>query len=481
MPNASRKLIITKLSVIAVAVLFTVFLFSNYSEKYQKVRASASGPSPSHTNAPGEDNCASCHSDFVVNSGTGSVTIGAIPKNYLPNQQIPITITTSQADAVIYGFQLTAIDSTGGKVGTFSLPTQSPPQMQISDGFVDGKLRDYVAHTVDGIIPTQFGSKTWNFTWTAPAQRAGKVSFYVAGNAANSDANVGGDYIYTAAKATLSGSAISNFDSDNASDIAIFRPSSGVWFSLNSSNEGFQVVQFGSNGDKIVPGDYDGDGKTDFAVWRPSTGEWYVQKSDGSGFIIAQFGSNGDVPAVGDYDGDLKSDFAVYRPSEGVWYILRSSNGTYDIRQFGNSTDKIAQGDFDGDAKTDIAVWRPSTGVWYIWKSSDNNFIINGFGLTGDKPVQADYDGDGKHDVAVFRPSEGVWYLLRSSAGFAALQFGLSTDQPIPADYDGDGKHDLAVFRDGVWYVVKSSNGSVLIVSFGLNGDAPVPSGYLAE
>jgi hypothetical protein len=481
MPNASGKLVITKLCVISAAILIAFLYFFGYTEKYNKIRASASGPSPSHTNAPDEANCASCHSDFPVNSGSGSVTIGAIPKNYLPNQQIPITVTTAQSDAVIYGFQLTAIDSTGATVGTFSLPTQNPAQMQISDNFVNGKLRYYVAHTVDGVIPTQFGSKTWTFNWTAPAQRAGKVSFYVAGNAANSDANISGDYIYTATKATLSGSATSNFDSDTASDIAVWRPQGGVWFTLNSSDGNYQVVQFGADGDKIVPGDYDGDGKTDFAVWRPSTGVWYIQKSDGSGFIITQFGTNGDIPASGDYDGDLKSDLAVYRPSTGVWYIFRSSNGSFDIRQFGTNADKIAQGDYDGDGKTDIAVWRPSTGVWYIWKSSDNNFFITGFGLNGDKPVQADYDGDGKHDVAVYRPSTGVWYLLRSSGGFAALQFGISTDKPVPADFDGDGKHDISVFRDGVWYAVRSSDNNVLIVSFGFASDIPVSSGYLTE
>lgn len=481
MPNFSRKLMIAKLFVIAAAILFAGFYFFGYSGKYKKVSASASGPSPSHTNAPGEDNCTACHTDFTVNSGDGSVAIGIIPKNYLPNQQVPISVTTAQADAVIYGFQLTAINAEGEKVGTFTIPTQSPMQMQIIDGFVDGKLRDYVEHTVDGIIPTQFGSKTWNFTWTAPAQRTGKVRFYVAGNAANSDANVSGDYIYTSSKATLSGSAISNFDTDTASDIAVFRPSGGIWYALNSSNGNFQAVQFGADGDKIVPGDYDGDGKTDFAVWRPSTGVWYIWKSDGSGFIITQFGTMGDVPAVGDYDGDLKSDLAVFRPSTGVWYIFRSSDGTYDIRQFGIGSDKIAQGDYDGDAKTDIGVYRPSTGEWYIWKSSDNNFIITSFGLSEDKPVQADYDGDGKHDIAVYRPSSGTWYLLRSSAGFAALQFGISTDKPVPADYDGDGKQDVAIFRDGVWYAIKSSDSSVLIVSFGLTGDSPVPSGYLAE
>ena len=38
-----------------------------------------------------------------------------MPKNYLPNQQIPITITVNQEDAVIYGFQMTAIEAPGKK------------------------------------------------------------------------------------------------------------------------------------------------------------------------------------------------------------------------------------------------------------------------------------------------------------------------------------------------------------------------------
>ncbi len=471
-----------KFAKICVLVICSLMLVGGLHERFAgSVGASASGPTASNTGAPGEANCTACHSEFPVNSGTGGVAIGTIPANYLPNQPIPISVTTSQADAVIYGFQMTAIDSLGREVGTFTLPNQVPAQMQFGTGIVEGNQRRYVNHTVDGVIPTQFGSKTWNFTWTAPASRRGKVRFYVAGNAANSDSTTGGDYIYTANKSTLSGSAISNFDADGINDFAVWRPSSGVWYSLNTADNGFQSSQFGSDGDVIAPGDYDGDGKTDQAVFRPSTGTWYIRKSDGSGFIITQFGSAGDVPVVGDYDGDLKSDLAVWRPSTGVWYIFRSSDSTYDIRQFGISTDKIAQADYDADGKTDLAVWRPSTGVWYVWRTTDNGFSIQQFGLNGDKPVQGDYDGDGRADLGIFRPSNGTWYLLRSSAGFAATQFGFGTDIPASADFDGDGLTDVAVYRNGTWYSQRSTDGGATIVNFGLAGDVPVAAGYLAE
>ena len=480
MKRTTRGYRTAKLFAVAIISLIALVGLSKSSLKDGKVSASASGPSASFTGAPGEGNCTACHGDFPVNTGTGSVTITGVPANYIPNQTYPITVTTSQADAVIYGFQLTAIDSTGAAAGTFTVPTQQPPQTQLLNGIVDNMVRTYVEHTIDGIIPTAFGSKTWTFDWTAPAQRKGKIGFYAAGNGANSDGNLSGDYIYTNAKAALSGSAISNFDTDGLSDIAVFRPSNGVWYSLNSLNGGVQVVGFGIAEDVIVPGDYDGDGKTDRAVFRPSSGVWFIERSSG-GYTIIQFGLTGDIPVSGDFDGDAKSDLAVWRPSSAVWFINYSSNGAYDIRQFGLPTDKTAQGDYDGDGKTDIAVWRPSNGVWYIWKSSDFGFLIFGFGLPGDVPAQNDYDGDGRTDAAVFRPSDRTWYLNRSTLGFTALAFGISTDRPVPADYDGDGKADVAVFRDGAWFIFRSSDGLVTIVSFGSAGDIPVPAGYISQ
>ena len=107
-----------------------------------------------------------------------------------------------------------------------------------------------------------------------------------------------------------------------------------------------------------VANDFDGDGDTDVAIYRPSDGVWYVK-----GQPFAQWGGQaGDVPVPGDYDGDGKTDVAIYRPSDGVWYIKGQSFWQWG----GDAGDVPVPGDYDGDGHTDVAVYRPSDGVWYV-------------------------------------------------------------------------------------------------------------------
>jgi uncharacterized delta-60 repeat protein len=191
-----------------------------------------------------------------------------------------------------------------------------------------------------------------------------------------------------------------DFDADGRADIAVFRASTGEWYSVNSAAS-TSTVRFGRDGDKLVPADFDGDGQTDRAVYR--SGIWFILRSSDNQTSVLQFGLGGDVPVAADYDGDNRADAAVFRPSEGTWYILRSKDAQVEITRFGLAEDRPTVGDFDGDGKNDIAVFRPSTGVWYRIGSRDGAIFIRQFGSAGDVPVAADYDGDGRADLAVYR------------------------------------------------------------------------------
>lgn len=85
-----------------------------------------------------------------------------------------------------------------------------------------------------------------------------------------------------------------DFDGDGKDDHAVFRPSEGSWWIVNSSDSSYAFHLWGLNGDVPVPGDYDGDGKYDPAVFR--NGAWWAIFS-GGGFGSVQFGSAGDLPA----------------------------------------------------------------------------------------------------------------------------------------------------------------------------------------
>jgi YD repeat-containing protein len=278
---------------------------------------------------------------------------------------------------------------------------------------------------------------------------------------------------------------IFDFDGDNKADMSFWRPDTGAWFVLRSSDSSLMTQTnfgLGSSGDRIVPGNYDGDTKTDYAYWRASTGVWTIKQSSNNQTVTYTLGQSGDLPVQGDYDGDGKTDVAVWRPSNGTWYYRKSLDGTTQYYNWGLSADVPVVGDFDGDNKTDFTIVRPSDANWYIMQSS-NGWLQIQWGAIGDRLVPGDYDGDGKTDLGVWRASDNTWYIRKSTTGtMQALTWGISADYPVPADYDGDGKTDFAIWRNlsGEWWITQSSNGYQYATTFGATGDIPVPVSYVA-
>src|SRR5262245_6107726 len=166
-------------------------LFTIYSLSGSTVRAFSSGPDPSLTGAPGELTCSSCHGGGATG---GTLSISGLPANYTPNQEVTLTVNLSQAGRMRFGFQLTVIDDSGVRAGDLT-PNDGNTQTQLST--VSGNQRQYINHTSTGSNPVSAGQGSWTFKWKAPAQSVGRVTFYIAGNAANGNFSTLGDTIYT--------------------------------------------------------------------------------------------------------------------------------------------------------------------------------------------------------------------------------------------------------------------------------------------
>ena len=151
---------------------------------------SSGGPPPNHTGAPGQSNCTSCHGG-TVNSGsaTRSLVFNGNPNltSYTPGQTYTAVLTINQTGIGTFGFQMISRNANNANVGTFIATNTS--ETQVSNG--------YFQHNSGGITAATTGSKSWSFSWTAPATGTGTVSFYVATNAADGTGGTSGDAIYT--------------------------------------------------------------------------------------------------------------------------------------------------------------------------------------------------------------------------------------------------------------------------------------------
>lgn len=177
--------------------LLFIWLIAFLGWQIRPAQAHQGGPATQLTGAPGEQTCgtAGCHVGNDPNGATGALQLSGLPASYRPNQEIDLTLTLTQTNRARFGFQITVIDDQGRKAGELIVTDAARTQKGI--GFVGGNQREYINHTFNGTLPNGPNQGGWSLRWKAPAQSAGRVTFYAIGNAANGNGATSGDFIYT--------------------------------------------------------------------------------------------------------------------------------------------------------------------------------------------------------------------------------------------------------------------------------------------
>ena len=82
----------------------------------------------------------------------------------------------------------------------------------------------------------------------------------------------------------------------------------------------------------MLVGDFDNDGVSDKVVWRPSSGSWYILKSsDTSNGVSVNLGISSDTPFVNRLASASTSNVGVYRAKQKAIYFRTLTSGVISV------------------------------------------------------------------------------------------------------------------------------------------------------
>lgn len=144
--------------------------------------SSSGGMSGGLSGSPGDsgNTCSQCHNGGNFNA-VANISSNIPASGYVAGNVYSVTLSVVSSSSK-HGFQLTAENQSGSKMGTFSAGTGSQTV----------NSSKAVTHTSAGTSQT-----SWTFNWTAPSTANSSVVFYAAVNATNSNFNSTGDQVVT--------------------------------------------------------------------------------------------------------------------------------------------------------------------------------------------------------------------------------------------------------------------------------------------
>lgn len=173
---------------IAGILLAVAIVVASQINQAPQVVADSSQPPTRYTNAPGENNCTSCHSSYSLTTNSSSISVSSTPSDiftngYTPGTTYAITLTLVSGYSR-YGFEMTCLKTGNTAAGTFARTNTTNTSLQTASS------KQYIGHK------SASSTNTWSFNWTAPASGTGTVTFYAVGNLANGNSSESGDRIH---------------------------------------------------------------------------------------------------------------------------------------------------------------------------------------------------------------------------------------------------------------------------------------------
>ncbi len=152
---------------------------------FSSMQKDPSNPPTAQTGAPGETTCSTasgCHSGGAF---AGTSTLTGVPDTIKANTDYNLTITLKSA-CTRTGFQITCLDNSNTKCGTFTAGTGN----NVSNTTTRQYVRQSSAKTLSG------GSANYVFKWKSPASITKDTAyFYFAMLQANGNGNTSGDNV----------------------------------------------------------------------------------------------------------------------------------------------------------------------------------------------------------------------------------------------------------------------------------------------
>ncbi|MFT4524770.1 MAG: hypothetical protein ACI84C_001956 [Flavobacteriales bacterium] len=259
--------------VFAVFVVGIVGLVMIVALSTEQAVSYTSGAPEAKTGSPGDGaHCATsgCHANSPA-TPTGNEIVGLISNvpvsGYVPGTTYDFTATMSDPSISKFGFEVSPQNIDGDVLGTLIAGPQT--------GLVG--LNGYVTHTFS--FTTGPGTRTWDFSWTAPESGTGDVTFYGAFNFANNNNQTGGDVIVLL-DSTVSEDIATYINDRPINAFNIYPNPIGNVFSVNGTQGSAQYHIFNLEGKMIQNGNVDGRSAIKIDRSKVKSGIYFIRVND---------------------------------------------------------------------------------------------------------------------------------------------------------------------------------------------------------